>query len=425
MLKHITVADLELGMFVHKMEGSWFSHPFWKAKFLVEDAATLATLRDSALDGVVIDTAKGKDIANDDPRRVPSPMPATARTAPLPAARLRAMTNRSAVQNASLQPVSAEVEMHAANSIAKKAQKTLQGAFIAARLGKAINVKAVQPVVTDIMDSIRRNPQAFGGLMRCKLKNEVMYEHALAVSALMVSLARQMKLTQDETREAGLAGLLLDIGVNYLPQKGEMPNNDFRNADPKVWQQHVMLGFRALQNDDTMPDAVLSACLQHHERIDGQGYPKGLQKDEISTLGRMAAICDTFDFLLTRSASTEALDPAVAVQRMRAMEGAFDEKILRCFIESVGLYPVGSFVELRSGRLAMVIDDDLRDREKPVVQVFYSLEQQERIVPHRVALAQADCKDAIIGIADLTDLDLPEEGQLRELVFFTAYKMAN
>ena len=283
----------------------------------------------------------------------------------------------------------------------------------------------MQPVVTDIMDSIRRNPHAFGGLMRCKLKNEVIYQHALAVSALMVSLARQMKLSQAETREAGLAGLMLDIGTNYLPHNAEVPHHDYRTADPKIWQQHVMLGYRALQNDDGLPEAVLKACLEHHERIDGGGYPKGLVKDEISTIGRMAAICDTFDFMLTRSASSEALDPAVAVQRLRTMEGAFDPEILRSFIESVGHYPVGSFVELHSGRLAMVIDDDLRDKEKPVVQVFYSLEDQERVVPHRVTLAQADCKDGIIGIADLTGLDLPEEDQLRELVFFTAYKMAN
>jgi HD-GYP domain-containing protein (c-di-GMP phosphodiesterase class II) len=423
MLKRVAISDLELGMFVHKMEGSWFSHPFWKGKFLVDDTATLATLRDSALEGVVIDTAKGKDIASDDGHRAPTPMPASARTAPMPPARLRALAARNAVQSASLQPVSAEVEMHAANGIAKKAQKTLQNTFIAARLGKAINVSAVQPVVTDIMDSIRRNPQAFGGLMRCKLKNEVIYQHALAVSALMVSLARQMKLTQAETREAGLAGLLLDIGTNYLPQNTEVPNHDYRNADPKTWQQHVMLGYRALQNDDTLPDAVLSACLEHHERIDGQGYPKGLHKDDISTIGRMAAICDTFDFMLTRSTSGEALDPAVAVQRMRGMEGAFDEEILRCFIESVGLYPVGSFVELASGKIAMVIDDDQRDRTKPVVQAFYSRETQERIVPHRIALAQSDCKDAITGIANLEGLDLPEVAQLRELVFFTAFKI--
>jgi len=425
MLKRIAVEHLELGMFVHKMEGSWFSHPFWKAKFIIDDMDRLVTLKDSGLDGVVIDTSKGKDVAlaaaSDRPMASPSPGSA----APSPPARVRGISSRRAALIDPAKPVSAEAEMHAAQAIATKGQKGVQNAYISARLGKAINIKAVQPVVTDIMDSIRRNPQAFGGLMRCKLKNEVIYQHALAVSALMVSLAGQMKLSQAETHQAGLAGLLLDIGANYLPQNLDVPNGDFRNIDTKMWQQHVMLGYRALQNDETLPDAVLTACLEHHERIDGAGYPKGLGKDDISQIGRMAAICDTFDFLLTRTASTEALDPAVAVQRMRAMKGAFDEEILRSFIESVGLYPVGSFVELQSGKIAMVIDEDPRSKIKPIVQAFYSRTSGERIVPHRIALAQIDCTDEITGIADLTGLDLPDDGQLRELVFFTAYKLAS
>lgn len=423
MLKRIAVADLELGMFVHKMEGNWFSYPFWKAKFLVADANRLGALRDSGLEGVVIDTSRGKDVnAGRAPGNSALASPPSALSHP---ARIPAASSRRAALIDPVRSVPAEVEMHAAQAIAAKGRKAIHNTYIAARLGKAINVKAVQPVVSDIMDSIRRNPQAFGGLMRCKLKNEVIYQHALAVSALMVSLARQMKLTQSSVHEAGLAGLLLDIGTNYLPQNLDLPNHDFRHADPKLWQQHVMLGYRALQNDDTLPAAVLTACLEHHERIDGTGYPKGLGKEDISQIGRMAAICDTFDFLLTRTASTEALDPAVAVQRMRAMHGAFDEEILRSFIESVGLYPVGSFVELQSGKVAMVIDEDPRDKAKPIVQAFYSRTSHERIVPHRIALAQGESKDEITGIAGLTGLDLPEDVQLRELVFFTAYKMAS
>jgi HD-GYP domain-containing protein (c-di-GMP phosphodiesterase class II) len=424
MLKRIAVEDLELGMFVHKMEGSWFSHPFWKTKFLVDDMDRLATLRDSGLDGVLIDTARGKDVAATDAPDTVTTSFKRPPAAPFLPARTRGVSARRAALIDPIRPVSAEVEMHAAQAIATKAQKSIHNTYIAARLGKAINVKAVQPVVSSIMDSIRRNPQAFGGLMRCKLKNEVIYQHALAVSALMVSLAHQMKLSQTAIHEAGLAGLMLDFGTNYLPQNLDVPNNDFRHADPKVWQQHVMLGYRALQNDETLPDAVLTACLEHHERIDGEGYPKGLTNDEISQIGRMAAICDTFDFLLTRTANTEALDPAVAVQRMRGMKGAFDEEILRSFIESVGLYPVGSFVELQSGKIAMVIDEDPRSKIKPIVQAFFSRTTGERIIPHRIALAQAECTDEITGIADLAGLDLPEDGQLRELVFFTAYKIA-
>ncbi|MBA3863888.1 MAG: phosphohydrolase [Erythrobacter sp.] len=420
MLKRVAITDLELGMFVHKMEGNWFSHPFWKAKFLIDDAERLNTLRSSNLDGVVIDTSKGRDLAavNNSERR-PGKPPATP-SAASQADRFKSVKARSAIQN---DPVSTEAELQTAQAIAGRAQKAIHSTFIAARLGKAINVKAVQPVVTDILDSVRRNPHAFSGLMRCKLKNELGYQHALAVSALMVSLARQMKLAQDDVLDAGLAGLLLDIGTNYLPQVPDLPNNDFRNADPKIWQQHVILGFRALQNDDSLPQAVLNACLEHHERIDGGGFPKGLQKDEISAIGQMAAICDTFDFLLTGTASTRALDPAAAVQHLRKMEGAFDADILRSFVESVGLYPVGSFVELRSGKIALVIDEDPGDKSQPIVQAFFDCKTRDRIVPHRIVLAQSANENEIIGTADLSGFDLPDEAQLREMVFLTAHKM--
>lgn len=418
MLKHVAVSDLELGMFVHKMEGSWFSHPFWKAKFLIDDAETLGTLRASKLDGVIIDTAKGKGAFK--ASQVSGQRSAPAAAAVVPAQRLRSVKARSFVQN---EPVSTDVELHAAQAIAGRAQKAISNTFIAARLGKAINVKAVQPVVTDIMESVRRNPQAFGGLMRCKLRNELMYQHALAVSALMVSLARQMKLSQAETHEAGLAGLMLDIGTNYLPPIPDLPDNDFRNADPKIWQQHVLLGFRALQNDNTLPQSVLAGCLEHHERMDGSGFPKKLRKGEISTIGRMAAICDTFDFLITKTASTPALDPAAAVERLRQMEGAFDEEILRSFVESVGLYPVGSFVELHSGKIALVIDEDPKDKARPIVQAFYCATTHERILPHRIELARCDGNDHIVSIADLTEHNLPDDEQLRELVFMTAHKL--
>ena len=107
-------------------------------------------------------------------------------------------------------------------------------AFLAARLGKALDLRAVEPVASDILGSVRRNSQAFAGLMRCKLQNELVYRHALAVSALMVSLARQMKLVEKEAYEAGLAGLLLDIGVNYLPKDLNPHRGYYRNVDLKI-----------------------------------------------------------------------------------------------------------------------------------------------------------------------------------------------
>lgn len=419
MIKTIQVSELKLGMFVEKMEGNWFSHPFWKSRFLIDDEHTLGVLRSSNVDRVVIDTSKSQA-----PQSQSSEGAASPQTPPTSSAdRIARVKARTVKAPSPPRPTSTEFEVGAAQAIASRSQEQVQKVFATARLGRAVNVRAVQPVVTDVLDSVRRNPQAFGGLMRCKLKNELVYRHALAVSALMVSLATKMKLRENEVREAGLAGLLLDLGVNYLPKHVEPKDGDFRNLEPKIWHQHVVLGHRSLQDDSNLSQSVLDACLQHHERLDGKGFPNGLAEDEIGRLGRMAAICDTFDFLLLETNSTKALDPAIALQKLREMEGAFDPKILRAFIESVGLYPVGSFVRLKSDKLAMVIDEDAKDQSKPVVEAFYSFETNERIVQHRIELAKPDCDDGIVEVADLAGLGLPDDAQLRELIFLAAFKL--
>jgi len=418
MLKQIAVSDLEMGMFVHKFEGRWFDHPFWKAKFLIEDAEKLAAIKESRLSAVVIDTARGRDFTPAAPARAAVQTSAPAAPA---ASRLRSIRQRTAVQVAT-QPVTMAQELDTAQGIADQAQAKLGNAFIAARLGKALDVRKVEPVVSDILASVRRNPQAFSGLMRCKLKNEAVFRHALSVSALMVALADRMKLPPADVHNCGLAGLLLDIGVNYLPHAGDPPGGDYRNIDERVWRQHVMLGYRALQNDGVLPDLVLDACLFHHERMDGRGYPQHRTGEDIPLVARMAAICDSFDFRLSPSDRSPAVDPAMAIEAMKADTGAYDPEILRVFVETVGLYPVGSFVTLASGKLAMVIDESKKDPTRPVVQAFYSLVSGERILPHRIVLAESNDNERILGIADLTGLELPDDAQLRELVFLSAYR---
>jgi HD-GYP domain-containing protein (c-di-GMP phosphodiesterase class II) len=420
MLKQVELSELEVGMFVHKMDGSWFDHPFWKTNFLIEDHKRLQILKSSKLRGVVIDTSKGKDVGAPAPQK----RAAGGDNTVLATQRIKAISSRSKREAISPLPTTMDQELHAAEAIASKAKENLHKTFISARLGRALNVRTVEPVVSDILASVRRNPHAFSSLMRCKLKNEQLFRHALSVSALMVSLARKMKLPERDIRDCGLAGLLLDIGVNYLPQAHDPPGGDFRTLGPEIWQQHVMLGYRALANDGDLPQLVLDAVLQHHERMDGGGFPKALEGDRISTVARMAAICDSFDFLLSQSGTAAALDPAAAIQHMKTMSGAFDEDILRHFIESVGLYPVGSFVRLRSDKLAMVIDEDHKDHTRPVVQAFFSLATGEKIKPHRIELARSEEQDRIAEIADLTDLVLPETTYLREMIFLSTYKNA-
>lgn len=433
MLKRVAISDVELGMFVHKMEGSWLKHPFWKFRFMLDDPDNLSHLKSSELESVIIDTSKGRDS---------KPVPATVGVAPErrdpgegslmarykepvrhPASRIASLTSRQSVDLQSTESLSLQREVGNAQIVADKAQKAVSKVFLDARVGKAVNLRSIEPVVKDIYASIQRNGQAFSGLMRCKLNNEFVYRHALAVSALMVSLARRMKLSPNEVREAGIAGMFLDIGTMQLPAELAPPNGDYRNVDPEIWQEHVRLGVAALEIAGGIAEPVVDACLQHHERFDGSGFPQGLTGPDITRFARMAAICDTFDYLLTDSEQEKALDPTAAITRLKEMDGAFDPDILRCFIESVGIHPVGSFVKLRSNRLAMVIDQQGGDLVRPVVRVFYSLVSDQRVSNQTIELANCASKDEIVGLADFTGLVLPDEAQLRELIFLGAHKM--
>lgn len=434
MLKRIDLSDIELGMFIHKMEGSWFKHPFWKSRFLLADQDTLEVLQDSGIGGVIIDTSKGKDLRSDQRAPVPEIAPALihpptmARAKPRPVFPAQRRDQRSAFrpeQASSLystMPLSTAREFGNAHLVARNSQKVISKVFLEARLGKAVKVKDVEPVIEQIYASVQRNPHAFSGLMRCKQSNEFVYRHALSVSALMVSLARQMKFFPQEIREAGLAGLMLDVGISSLSKDLSADGGDFRELDPELFRKHIAFGHDMLEASGEIPEKVLQVCLAHHERMDGSGYPKGLRGSEIDQLSRMAAICDSFDMLVADGAATPGVDPASALRQLKERESEFDQDILNHFIDAVGIYPIGSFVRLRSDRLAMVVDEHPDNSSHPIVRTFYSLTLEKRVRGETIDLANCFGEDEIVGVADLDGLVLPALPQLRDLIFIAACK---
>jgi putative nucleotidyltransferase with HDIG domain len=421
MLKRIDISDLELGMFVHKLEGNWFRHPFWKSRFVLEDEGTLATLRDSSVPAVIIDTARGLDL-----RPVPRNRPSESAQLPArpgllaPGARRAAVMARQAgteqfdLQSTVRLPMAREFGNAA--RVADRSRKLITRVFLEARLGKSIKAAAIEPVVDEIYASVQRNPHAFNGLMRCKRDNEFVYRHGLAVSALMISLARQMKLSADDVRLAGMAGLLLDLGVTHLPVDLSALGGDFRRVDERVFAEHVRLGADLLDAGG-LPDPVVRACLEHHEMLDGSGYPQKLKGEEISLFGRMAAICDTYDWLVNDSIEGTGLDPASSVAQLGMLTGCFDAELVRQFNDTVGIFPIGSVVLLQSGRLAMVVGQDPNDPLRPQVRTFWSVETRRPVPPLDIALANCFGEDRIEGTVDPSDHGCGNFVELRERLF--------
>ena len=425
MLKRIDVSDVELGMFVHKLEGSWFKHPFWKSRFLLNDNETLQSLQASDVDGVIIDTSKGLDLRPQPVRTPPVKTAAPAAPARKPRFSAAPATRRATPSQFGLRATGAQTmaqEFGNAQTVAGQSRKVVSKMFLEARLGRSIKAAQVSPVIEDIFCSIQRNPHAFNGLMRCKRENEYVYRHALAVSALMISLARQMKMRPDEIRVAGMAGLLHDVGIGHLPDDLAAYGGDYRNVPDEIFRQHVQLGANSLQMGGDIPEAVQDVCLHHHETLDGTGYPAGLKGDEISLLARMAAICDTFDSMVSDTAEGVGMNPASAIEQMSYLKGWFDQTILQHFVATMGIFPIGSVVLLRSGRLAMVVDQFPDDLHKPVVRVFYSVAERRAVRPQILALGECFGEDDIVRSVDVDDYDIPDFQRLRQSLFAGAAK---
>lgn len=414
-LKRISTTQVELGMYIHGFQGNWLSHPFWRAHFVVEDEERLQTLRNSRLDAVIIDTDRGDD--------VPAPAVPAARAAAAPALRpaerraaraapagLRPASSGSAFRSG---PVPFAREFGNARQTMDRAHKVISQVFLEARHGKAPRVVEVAPVVEDIHTSIQRNPYAFSGLMRCKSESEIIYQHMLSVSALMISLARQMRMTPDETRLAGMAGLLLDIGASRMGIDLHSVGGRIDRIEPQIWRGHAAIGRDMLDAAGDVPEEVLRVALRHHEKLDGTGFPNALTGSDIDVFSRMAAICDTYDHIVSGAFSERSIDPADAMQMLTQMDGAFDADVLSRFVEALGVYPVGSFVLLRSERIAMVIDQNPSEPAVPTVKVFYSLAARKPIAEKTIVLSNCYGEDSILGVADLDGLDLPPSEELR------------
>jgi len=382
-LKKIEIEKLRLGMYITEFCGSWMEHPFWNTKFVLEDSSDLERIRDSGIRELWIDVSKGWDVEGG-----------------MSASEVQAR-NENELLAASVEAqgptprVTASEELMRARKICAAAKQAVESMFKEARMGQSIDTQALAPMVEEISASVMRHPGALVSLARLKTKDDYTYMHSVAVCGLMISLARRLGLDEATTREAGLAGLVHDLGKAVVPltvlnKPGKLTDDEFR-----VMRGHPGAGHAMLLEGGGAGEIALDVVLHHHEKIDGSGYPHKLAGDQISLFAKMGAVCDVYDAITSNRPYKAGWDPSEALRKMTEWTGHFDTGIFHTFIKCVGIYPLGSLVRLESGLLGVVTETKPDALLKPVVKTFYCTRRRQRFIPRLVDLGKPNVRDRI------------------------------
>lgn len=412
MLKKIAVNQLQPGMYLQALCGSWIDHPFWRSKFVIQDTQQIQQIVESGIREVWINLELGADEGASATSTTPAPITpiSTATDASTSTATDTSETApiQSSVATSSkpVKPVSMSDELQRAEKICRRSKQAVISMFQEVRMGKAISSDTANEVVQEISLSVMRHPGALISMARLKTADDYTYMHSVAVCALMVALSHQLNLDEQQTREAGMGGLLHDLGKALMPS--EILNKPGRLSDAEfdVMRTHPEAGHKILLDSQFVGDIPLDVCLHHHERIDGSGYPHRLTGEQISLYAKMGAVCDVYDAITSNRPYKAGWEPVESIRKMGEWCAAqYDDGIFQAFVHSIGIYPVGSLVRLASGRLGVVIEQSEKSVVKPKVKVFFSTKSGTYIPPEIIDLSRPtiDCKaEKIIAHEDVS-----------------------
>jgi len=375
MIKKVQASEVRLGMYIHELRGNWLEHPFWRKSFKLAQQKDLDKLVSCDLDEIWIDTAKGLDVASDETGLVKNLKPANKVTPEIKIApdESPSPSPPSPPVKKPVARVSVEEELDNAKKIQKKTKDAVTSMFSDVRMGKALEIEGAESLVEEINQSMERNPNALLTLIRLKNVNEYTYMHSVAVCMLMVALGKQMGLDEAQIKQAGTAGLLHDIGKMLIPDEVLNKPGKLTDEEFAVMKSHPERGWEILKSCYQVHETALDVCLHHHERVDGKGYPEKLSGDALTLFARMGAVCDVYDAISSDRCYKPAWSPAESIRKMASWkDGHFDETIFQAFVKTIGIYPSGTLLKLKSGRLGVVMEQSTKKLTTPIVKTFFS-----------------------------------------------------
>lgn len=248
------------------------------------------------------------------------------------------------------------------------------------RNGKTVDLEEAEPLMGSIIDSLSTNQPAAIALALLKKSDEYTYTHCINVNLFSLLLGKDLGFDRKELYKLGLAAMFHDIGKGRIPNQVLNKPGKLTDSEFKLMKEHPMLGLTELRKIKGLDLSILRGVVEHHERVDGKGYPRGLCGDKIHPFAKIIAIADVYDALTSVRVYKKAMTPAKALSTMFKWKGSdFDTDYLNKFIRIVGIYPPGTLVQLEDGRFALVLETNEFSPLMPKVKILISKQRKPEV----------------------------------------------
>ncbi|OZG71295.1 phosphohydrolase [Hahella sp. CCB-MM4] len=389
MIKRIPIDDLKVGMYISDLNADWIPHSNFRKKGRIKSDEVIEKIKSLGVKDVYIDTLLGLD----------------AKHAPtyqdIDSANQAKLEKASSLSPAGKPRFSMVDEMVSAKKLHDQAIGLVNTVMEDVKLGRAIEVKKFEDVADGMIDSIFRNQNALSCLGIIRDKDSYLMEHSVNLGVLMSVFGKSMELDRNIMTQAAVGALLHDIGKILIPDEILHKPSRLNPDEFEIMKSHVTQGRDILSGIDGFPQLSIMVVAQHHERLDGSGYPKGLKGDDISFFGRMAAVVDVYDAITADRCYHQGITPTAAIKKLLEWsEHHLDTTLVHHFIRCIGIYPVGSLVLMESGKLGAVIEANEFDQRLPSVRVMYHTKFRTYIKVEVLDLAKPGVQDRIVKAVD-------------------------
>ncbi|MEZ5504120.1 MAG: HD-GYP domain-containing protein [Halioglobus sp.] len=360
-LVKLPAMNLEPGMFVAELDRPWLETPFALQGFVIRDSEEVLYVS-NYVDHVYVD-AEYSGVRQ-------SLKLAVAPTANQSGARLKLRDEFARTR------VSFE-----------SAAETLDNIFESLRNGTQNDIRTVQAAINPLIEGVFRNQEAVAALLRLKESGEYRYHHGVSMAVWAAILGRHLGLHRHELEKLAVGCAMCDIGMTQLPPELLDQAENLSATQLRIVRAHPTMGADLVSNSKNVDIEIVSIIENHHERMDGSGYPRGIKGASIPLLARIAGLVDTYDAMITPRPYATARTSHEATQELLDCKGTkFQEALVEQFVQAIGLFPTGTMVELNTGEVAIVVAQNATRRLKPELVIVMTADKVRLETPKIVDL---------------------------------------